>query len=89
MKTEINELHIDLKQIAAIGPMRLGDNRYREDSTNKFIFMIYFTHRESLWVEAIPDVIDKFQLETKANDVLRAKARAAYDKFVSEWKGVT
>lgn len=92
MKTQINDYYIDLTSIAAIGPLHLDRSRGREFGEpgpgNKFMFVVYLKGSQTtLLLDAVPDVIDSYNLASDANDTIKAKAKAAYLAFVEAWKG--
>lgn len=41
----------------------------------------------TLWLDAAPDILNN-SIDTAHNDAIKAKAKIAYDAFVTEWKGV-
>ena len=88
MKTKISDYYVDLTQVQAIGPLNANSDRH-DSRRYGFVVHIKGNYGGSIWVNAVPDVLDPHSIDTSHNDAIKAKAKAAYDIFVAEWKAIS
>lgn len=95
MKTQICDHYIDLRTVCSIGGLRMsgldGGSSQGPADQRRYGFLITIAHvyGGTLWLNAAQDLIDGYNLDSTANDAIKAKAKAAYADFVAKWQAVT